>query len=820
LYDPILRIRDSSEHNNGRFIEIRTRYLEDEGWAPRPVAQFRRADTKSFSNLPCHYQKERLYGRDDLKAKLRSKFQRPNTVVLVGLAGIGKSHLAYDFFSQAQDEEFENGNVLYTFWVRCRNKSTFEEAYQNIYRIIKYPGQKVIDPERIIPLDKVKKLLLSLQCKWMLVLDGVEDTDAQWLSHCPFQQSGEPYGKILVTTRNKEVANRWAPHDSITVESLDEKHSVDLLLQGIDTIGLGDQENAKKLVRKLHLPILIKLFALQFRINSPGGQTFATYSERLSDRDALIQQLGQLSLRDPRIDELQAVHRIWDLVFGDFFKGEDAHYREIFRLLCHFSNDRINRSWLEPDFGKEKLEESFSAFANRGYLQPTDGGRSCYAMHDVVQAMFLAWLRYKTRSKPENAARDRWTGHLRVLAMLYADLRPLHGKRADSTRQTPGHLMKLRYKDHVEEFLKYAADPNHCRGKFKQAQAVAAISFARSFEGEGRVDVSERLLRLVIGQGIDDDENRQMEIHARRDLVHNLTRNAWGRNKAKSLRIAYKEAEETLQIALGVGHQEYIWKTRREMLHLFCKMGRLEAAKAQLTKLYDTYRDAAEADDLKLSLRGCEDLYNFSVASIKGSAYDIGKLEELLAQKRQEVKELQLSIGESKSFEGLESAMGDLATICLTLMEAVGPGQREDKINYDRGVTLAKEARELYNYVSEQRLSRYKAEQRDYEDHKHIIDADVNLAVACLRRGLWASDKYIVKEAAESLRKALVKYEGNAHLGISNADVRRAAYWRQNALKFLDQREETANSEYGNELAQLNQKYDLLKDLARDRTTA
>jgi hypothetical protein len=54
--------------------------------------------------------------------------------------------------------------------------------------------------------------------------------------------------------------------------------------------------------------------------------------------------------------------------------------------------------------------------------------------------------------------------------------------------------MKLRYKDHVEEFLKYVDHHGDNLGKFMQNAAEAVVTFARWFDDEGRVEVGQRLL--------------------------------------------------------------------------------------------------------------------------------------------------------------------------------------------------------------------------------------------------------------------------------------------------------------------------------------
>ena len=834
FYDPILRlrIRKQSEHHTERYIEIRTRCLREEGWPDRPRVRknsFRGTDKDTrppLSTLPSYYQEEGFYGRDDMKKWLKLLFQNTAIVALVGLGGIGKSHLAYEYVSQAQKREAEVGRTLHTFWVRCRNASSFAESYLEIFRTTdeahhQYSsGQTVSKYETDrISLKRVQRFLLDLKCNWILVLDGVEDANAKWMGWCPFEQRGtKAYGKILITTQNKEVALRLVsqPHNIITVESLDLNDSVALLLQGIDTIAPGDRKDAKELVDKLYLPILIKLIARHITIHGPGGQNLAKISRRLSKREELIRQISQLDAQDIRFEELRAVRRVYDIVFKDFFETH-SDCRKVFRLLCHFSNDNINRHWMECDFRVKLLEDTFSAFTNRGYIKPIDASGSCYAMHDIVQSMYLAWIRCRS----SDPARDLWNGYTRALAIIYEDYRPRGGsqKRSEKGRSTPGHLMKLRYKDHVEEFLKYVDHHVYNLGEFEQSAAEAVVTFARWFDDEGRAEVGQRLLQLVIDQGVKEDSERRCELQARRDLIQSLTSNASGRTKKEVLGRAKIEADTALQIALKVENIDYIWKTRREFVYLFCAMGKFKDAEAQLQILRDMHSQLRQSHNFELDLGGCEDLCAFSRGRITG---DREKLENTQLKLREEIKSLcESSLNDYKMFERLENTKGDLALTCLTLMESLGPYQPEDKKRCKKGKELWKEARQLYIDVYEQRKAHYKAEAREHEDHKHVIDASRNFAIAHLRYGFWLKDsnpKKIarLKDAVASLREVLRKYETNANVEASNTDVRYTAYWLQDAINCLSELEPT--TEYENDLATLKKKYDLIDTVARNVT--
>jgi serine/threonine protein kinase len=829
FYEPILRLRMEPMHHNQRYTEIRTRYLLKEGWpnrhrVPQNSANGIGIDTlPALSNLPLRYQEEGFYGREEMKTRLKLLFQTTAVVALVGLGGIGKSHLAYEYASQAQKDEAELGRVLHTFWVRCRNASSFEESYLEIsgiaheahhQEVSEQTGSNYGTPQI---LKRVKRVLLDLKCNWILVVDGVEDANAEWLRWCPFEQQGtKAYGKILITTKNKEVALKLVsqPHNVITVESLDVNDSVALLSQGINTIALEDRKDAMELVEKLYLPVLIKLIGRQITIKGPGGQNLAKMSHRLSNKEELIRQISRLDAKDIRFEELRAVRRVYDIVFSEFFETQ-SDCRDVFRLLCHFSNDNINRQWMECDFGVELLEDTFSALTNRGFLKLVDANGSRYAMHDIVQSMYMAWI----RSRSSDPAKDLWYGYTRALAIIYESYRPRRAsqKRSDEGRSTPSHLMKLRYKDHVEEFLKYVDHHGDNLGKFFQTAAEAVVTFARWFDDEGRVAVGQRLLRLVIDQGVKEDSTRRCELQARRDLIQSLTSNASGRTKRDVLDRGRLEANKALQIALKVGDMVSIWKTRRECIYLFCAMEKFNDAKEQLQILRDMRSQLPQSNTFELDLRGCEDMYDFSRGRITG---DPEKLESTRLRLREEIKSLHgVSSNNDKIVEQLENRKGDLALTCLTLLEALGTYQPEDRAKCDKGRELWNEALQQYTDVHKQRDARYTAEAREHRNHKRVNDAYRNIFIARLRYGFWMKDsepkiKARLIDAVDGLRDILKVYETKANLKTSNTDVRCTAYWLLRGLNRLSELEQTM--EYEKELAALRKKYDLIDAVERN----
>ena len=837
FYDPVIRLRRNVRHRRRSFVDSRIQSLNEAGWPERPSLSRNKSkevlQTKrdSYTTLPSHYDEQSFCGREDMLETIASTFECARNVALFGLGGVGKSHLAYEYVSKARSSALATGRSLHTFWIKCRNESAFTESYDEIARAGGLALESESEDER---LRTVKNWLLKLDTSWIMVLDGVEDSNAKWLTEwCPFEQG---IGRILVTTKSKRVGEDLChqPDNAlpIAIDSLKIEDGIRLLLQGTGPIRQYDPQEAGKLVSKLHLPILIKLISREIRHRGQGGQTISDFADQLSSRQELVTELSQIDARDPKLSELKAVERIYTLAFGDHFKTKVTQ-RNIFKMVCFFANDSIDRNWMESEFGKKVVQEAFTFFADRQYIKISDNlNRSRYATHTLIQSMFQAWM----NDRSDDAKRDFWSAHRRALCMIYKDYRQgklrgivtsANAEGKAEQRRTPAHLVKLRYKDHIEEFLKYVDHHDISSMKFYKTSADALITFARWFEGENRMEVGQRLLRLVIDQGIEDDTGRKSELQARRDLVQSLTTNAAGRAKQEMLLSASSEVKIAISAALESGDSIIIWKTRREYVYLLCRMYDHQAARVELQVLESLFTQLSNTEKEVVSLR--QDLTQckakcFYIEGIVNN--NLKALETSRMYWHDCINQLEsptrvLAIVDTELIKHLQRAQEQLAETCLAMIECLEPFIQANKSTQDYGKQLGNEAWNIRNKILQDRKSRYMAEAREFEAHKHVIDALRNFNLTQLRIWLWRADTQpmqieAVEGTIEELRKVLDDYEKTIKLSVQDQDVRIAAYYLRDGLEFL--RKKTGAPEYEVTLATLQHKYDLHSHRSVDST--
>ena len=667
-----------------------------------------------------------------------------------------------------------------------------------------------------------------------MVLDGVEHANSVWLRDwCPFEQKAEPTGRFLVTTKSKQVGEAlcFQPHNAlpIAIDSLKIEDGVKLLLQGTGPIGRHDTQAAEKLVLKLHLPIFIKLISQEIRRRRQGGQTISDFANRLSSRQELIAELRQIDARDPKLSELKAVKRIYTIVFGRHFETNVDH-RNIFKMVCFLANDSIDRSWMESEFGKKDAQEAFTFFTDRQYIELSDSpDGSRYVTHTLVQSMFQAWM----SECSENAKRDFWSAHRRALSMIYYDYRQVKKRLTIATdeklkletRQTPAHLVKLRYKDHVEEFLKYVDHHDISFLKFNKIAADAVITFARWFDDENRMEEGQRLLRLVIDQGIEDDIGRRSEFQARRDLVTSLTTNAAGRAKQDMLSSAVSEITLAIHAAVELGDVIIIWKTRREYIYLLCRMSNHQDATVELRELESLFNKISktqiEAHRLEQDLNQCRAKCFFIQGEVDK---DIAALEESRRHWEKCITPLVSSATvDNDDAKLLLRARKNFAEACVTEIECLDAFIDAGEDIQIHGKQLGDKAWDIYNGILQDCLSNYRAEAREFELHKHVIDARRNFHLAQLRIWLWRADSPLkqmigIESAIEPLQKVLDDYHTTIELSLRDEDVRITAYYLRDGLSFLYNKDGTAG--YDVDLSTLQHRYGLIPYSLVESTTS
>lgn len=817
FYDPVVRAMKNFYQRPRSYTSIRTRCLVENGWADRRSSTIRQipgstgtqisAPVISLSTLPAEINEDYFVGRQNLLDDIEWRFENTPIVSLFGLGGVGKSHLASKYAWNASEKANQAGYTLHTFWVQCRNMSSFEESYDSIIRAIKPEN-----PRRQPTKRNLKKWFGNLKCFWILILDGVEELHPEWKELCPYKEAYEK-GRILITTKDRRIARELCTqiHYAIEVQPLDEADNVNLFRRFKSPSEPNDEEYAKQIVNILRLPILIKLIAKSITHNSEAEQGISSVAKKLSDQQILTEQIGELDTRDPRYNYDKAVSRVFHIVFDKELLKETT-LRNMLMIVCCYSKDAIDRSWFNLEFGEKDTKKFFGIFTNRLYLKQQIRLGMLYSTHEMVQILFNALIQ-ETANNPD---KDMWEAYMRAISMLYYHYKErkniIQEPTLDSNnsinadRATPLHLLKLQYKDHIEEFLKYVQHPKSVLAPFWRQAAMGVITFARWFDDEGRSDVGQLLLKTILTQGITIDKGRSVELRARLDLVQSLVISARGRKTIDMLQRAEQEAKSALDSAEAVHNAAFIWKIRREQLHLLCRSRKWNLADKLLKDLSRTTSDVDEEEEkTQLDIIECEAI----CASGRGEATSIRNVLDY-SRDRWELLINRLeksSLDEQHKVERLERARLSLADSCLTIMERLRLWSSIEKDVVNDAKQYERIARDLYGRVKTEREERYAALARQYGNHKHVIDVKYREAVGYFRIGVWNKRSAQVADIAETLQGILISYREEAELDNWDPEVRDCAYRLEDALRFL--LEHKRSSEYDKQLELLRKDYNL-----------
>lgn len=167
---------------------------------------------------------------------------------------------------------------------------------------------------------------------------------------------------------------------------------------------------------------------------------------------------------------------------------------------------------VERKFVAGALESIFAAPTNICFLTQVAEGQ--YSIHEVVQTMTVQWIPH------DEGAEDTWKGRLRALGIVHFKSQGEKKQQAKSPSEagTPPHLLKIRYKIYVEEFLKYLELYSEVKGQFSVASLGAVMAFATIFRHENRLEDAKELLQTGKDRGAQGD-NIQENLQARLGLI-------------------------------------------------------------------------------------------------------------------------------------------------------------------------------------------------------------------------------------------------------------------------------------------------------------
>jgi tetratricopeptide (TPR) repeat protein len=322
-----------------------------------------------------------------------------------------KSQIAIAYIYWLRRQQLE----MSTFWIHASTIDRFRQGYLEIAQRCQIPG---VNDSNADILQLVKNWLLDEKNgEWLMVIDNADDsadffktgTDQQHGSEAQTDKAVRPklnhyipkctHGSILVTTRSKEAAFKFANQGLINVTSMSATESEDL----ISTI-LKDEDCDPYAMKELaslldYLPLALKQAAAYIRENSSSVRRYLEiYHESEDSALELLELAFESEGRD--LDIPNAVATSWMISF-DQIRSALPRAADILSLIAFFDRQAIPESLLrnqdEPLSSFDKALGKLLAYS----LITRNVGNKHFDEHRLVHLISRAWLRKEGKA-------DKW----------------------------------------------------------------------------------------------------------------------------------------------------------------------------------------------------------------------------------------------------------------------------------------------------------------------------------------------------------------------------------------------------------------------------
>ncbi|KAH3958541.1 hypothetical protein HBH98_078060 [Parastagonospora nodorum] len=284
---------------------------------------------------------ERLLARTDVQSFLTEAFSCSGhvRVILHGLPGIGKSTMARSFAYNAQ-------NTMVVLWIPGNSEAAINQAFEQYARQICGDDQQYLEPMPLI----ASQLSQRFPDQWLVVFDGL---DASLINIQKYLFADLEEGKILITTRNKDLASYVKATHVLRMDPLGERISENLLDMYMNTGSASlaadqavheeqsvQETNARRRIVKelggLPLAIAIVGAALRKEKNMPSinSQAYLAWTDEV--KDILLEQ-------DPIFSDYStSVWKAFRFAFQDIIQGTGINQSASF--MAHFAASCDNAS--------------------------------------------------------------------------------------------------------------------------------------------------------------------------------------------------------------------------------------------------------------------------------------------------------------------------------------------------------------------------------------------------------------------------------------------------------------------------------------------
>ncbi|KAH8201376.1 hypothetical protein TruAng_004459 [Truncatella angustata] len=340
----------------------------------------------------------RFVGREKILISLQQKLfeEQCDEVALFGLGGIGKTQVALQLANWANQNKPEYS----IFWVSALSNGAFDQAYTEIASRLSITSRTDEDLNEL-----VCQYLRSAEAgKWLLIVDNADDTEVL------FGPSDNPgginkflpkteNGRILFTTRSKEVARGGQFRDTIEIPRMDLKEAI-LFLKHL-SISEGVLQNKEQLTELLeeltYLPLAIAQAAAYL---DRHPISIAGYLDLLRSEEQIMVNLMSRKFDDSTLFEKsqRAVATTWLVSFDQIQKSDAAAVR-LLSFLANIEPKAIPESILPASQSKLDLIDALGTLYRYAFIEKRAEG-DLLDMHSLVHLAARVWLKENGLTAP------------------------------------------------------------------------------------------------------------------------------------------------------------------------------------------------------------------------------------------------------------------------------------------------------------------------------------------------------------------------------------------------------------------------------------
>ncbi|RFU76226.1 tpr domain, partial [Trichoderma arundinaceum] len=272
-------------------------------------------------------------------------------VALLGLGGVGKSHLAIEYAHRIAAAS----NDLWVFWIHAATQARVEEGFRIIADTVKLAGR--MQPKANIPLLVQNWLSNEGNGRWIIVLDSADNGEvlygADWTgcdqrplaTYLPQSRNGS----VIVTTRSRDVAYKISGSNKniIEVGPMAQTDALNLLENKLGLVSNVDMAN--KLIQALdYIPLAISQAAAYIQARAPRS-SIQKYLAKLQESDHRMIKILEHDAGDKWRDGIasSAVISTWQVSFT-YIRSQRPSAADLLSLMSFFDRQGIPERVLNP----------------------------------------------------------------------------------------------------------------------------------------------------------------------------------------------------------------------------------------------------------------------------------------------------------------------------------------------------------------------------------------------------------------------------------------------------------------------------------------